>query len=210
MTRNPHRLFLANLLSLTALAPSALSSDARKATLPAVLSDVEWIREHREHLWIREQARKDGVSWNRLRRAAREEWLGTHPAFARELRITRLVAQANAGAYGSAQTAAANRLLARLVLGERDAACAAVIIEGETAHTWDHRIEYGSQYGTHLIYSGEAYGLGQALPGTKMLRYGADAASNPRTQLVWFRAYAEARYGSVCAASTWWTPRRSW
>jgi hypothetical protein len=43
-----------------------------------------------------------------------------------------------------------------------------------------------------------------------MLGYGRDAAENPLTQLVWFRAYAEQRYGSVCGAAAHWTPNRSW
>lgn len=102
-----------------------------------------------------------------------------------------------------------NRELARRYFGA-EYSCAAVIINGETGGTWRHDVAYGFRYGEHLIYSGLAFGLGQARPGTKMLRYGGDAASNPLTQLIWFRAYAEARYGSVCAASAHWTPHRSW
>ena len=102
-----------------------------------------------------------------------------------------------------------NRELARRYFGD-EYACAATIIEGETGHTWRHDVAYGFRFGEHLIYSGLAYGLGQARPGTKMLRVGADAAANPLTQLIWFRSYAVARYGSVCGASAHWTPRRSW
>lgn len=88
--------------------------------------------------------------------------------------------------------------------------CAATIINGETGGTWRHDIAYGGRYGAHLIYSGLAYGLGQALPGTKMLAYGADAATNPLTQMIWFRAYANGRYGSVCAAANHWKSNRVW
>ena len=102
-----------------------------------------------------------------------------------------------------------NKILARAFFNDAYY-CAAEIINGETGGTWRHDIAYGHRYGEHLIYSGLAYGLGQALPGTKMLAYGADAASNPLTQMIWFRAYANGRYGSVCAAANHWKSNRSW
>ena len=45
-------------------------------------------------------------------------------------------------------------------------------------------------------YSG-AYGLPQALPGSKMASHGADWATNPYTQLAWMYDYMVSRYGSV-------------
>ena len=45
-----------------------------------------------------------------------------------------------------------------------------------------------------------AYGIPQALPGTKMSSAGADWATNPRTQIVWGLGYIEARYGTPCGA----------
>lgn len=102
-----------------------------------------------------------------------------------------------------------NKSLARIFF-DSSYTCAYEIIEGETGGTWRHDIGYGGVYGEHLIYSGRPYGLGQALPGTKMLKYGADAASNPLTQLIWFKAYAIERYGSVCNAANHWKAHRSW
>lgn len=102
-----------------------------------------------------------------------------------------------------------NKILARAFFNDAYY-CAAEIINGETGGTWRHDVGYGFQYGPHLIYSGRAYGLGQALPGTKMLAYGADAATNPLTQMIWFRAYANGRYGSVCNAASHWKSNRSW
>jgi hypothetical protein len=94
-----------------------------------------------------------------------------------------------------------NKNLARAFFGT-SFSCAAEIINGETAGTWDHRI---------WNYDGSgAYGLGQALPRSKMLAYGKDAYTNPLTQMIWFEAYAKERYGSVCGASAHWTPSRSW
>jgi hypothetical protein len=48
-----------------------------------------------------------------------------------------------------------------------------------------------------------AYGLGQALPASKMRPYGADYLTNPKTQLRWFFAYVDGRYGGPCAADAW-------
>jgi hypothetical protein len=45
-----------------------------------------------------------------------------------------------------------------------------------------------------------AYGLPQALPGSKMATAGPDWATNPVTQIRWMRSYVTARYGGSCAA----------
>lgn len=45
-----------------------------------------------------------------------------------------------------------------------------------------------------------AYGIPQALPGSKMSSAGADWATNPVTQIRWGLGYIDARYGSPCAA----------
>lgn len=45
-----------------------------------------------------------------------------------------------------------------------------------------------------------AYGIPQALPGSKMSVMGADWATNPATQIRWGLAYVAGRYGTPCAA----------
>jgi hypothetical protein len=53
-------------------------------------------------------------------------------------------------------------------------------------------------------YAGSgAYGIGQALPASKMAPYGADYMTNPWTQLRWMIAYVNERYGGSCAALTY-------
>lgn len=49
-----------------------------------------------------------------------------------------------------------------------------------------------------------AYGLPQALPGSKMSSSGADWATNYQTQLRWFWGYCAGRYGSVQGAYSHW------
>lgn len=45
-----------------------------------------------------------------------------------------------------------------------------------------------------------AYGIPQALPGSKMASAGADWATNPETQITWGLGYIQSRYGSPCSA----------
>ncbi len=48
--------------------------------------------------------------------------------------------------------------------------------------------------------SSSAYGIPQALPGSKMASAGPDWADNAETQIRWGLGYIKSRYGSVCAA----------
>jgi hypothetical protein len=52
--------------------------------------------------------------------------------------------------------------------------------------------------------SSGAYGLVQALPGTKMASAGADWRTNPATQIKWGLSYMNGRYGSPCGAWSFW------
>jgi len=48
--------------------------------------------------------------------------------------------------------------------------------------------------------SSGAYGIPQALPGSKMASEGSDWRTNPATQIIWAIKYMEDRYGSPCSA----------
>lgn len=63
--------------------------------------------------------------------------------------------------------------------------------------------ESGWRYNATNASSG-AYGLPQALPGSKMASAGADWQTNPITQLKWFYSYCKGRYGSVQGAYEFW------
>ncbi|WP_436776090.1 transglycosylase SLT domain-containing protein [Yinghuangia sp. YIM S09857] len=52
--------------------------------------------------------------------------------------------------------------------------------------------------------SSGAYGLVQALPGSKMASAGADWRTNPATQIKWGLNYMNSRYGSPCDAWAFW------
>ncbi|MFJ3208783.1 aggregation-promoting factor C-terminal-like domain-containing protein [Streptomyces flaveolus] len=52
--------------------------------------------------------------------------------------------------------------------------------------------------------SSGAYGLFQALPGSKMSSVGSDWQTNPATQIKWGLNYMDSRYGSPCDAWAFW------
>jgi uncharacterized protein YabE (DUF348 family) len=58
--------------------------------------------------------------------------------------------------------------------------------------------------------SSGAYGLCQALPGSKMATAGSDWQTNPVTQLKWCNGYALGRYGSWSAAYDFWVSHGWW
>ena len=49
-----------------------------------------------------------------------------------------------------------------------------------------------------------AYGIPQALPGSKMASAGADWQTNPATQIRWGLGYIKGQYGTPCSAWAFW------
>lgn len=58
--------------------------------------------------------------------------------------------------------------------------------------------------------SSSAYGVCQALPGSKMASAGDDWQTNPVTQMRWCESYAQARYGSWANAVAFWNTHHYW
>jgi hypothetical protein len=63
---------------------------------------------------------------------------------------------------------------------------------------WNH--ESGWRWNAQNRSGSGAYGIPQALPGSKMAKAGADWRTNPITQVRWGLGYISGRYGSACAA----------
>lgn len=95
--------------------------------------------------------------------------------------------KASAAAAGSGSVHA----LIRRIFGSQ-AACAASIVKRESGF----RVTAYNPSG--------AYGLFQALPGSKMSSAGADWRTNPLTQIEWGLHYMNSRYGGACAAWNFW------
>lgn len=124
----------------------------------------------------------------RLHRMVASRWWRTHPEALRMRRIRSLIAH---------PTPAGNREIARLYLSPDDFACMEGIVGRESS--WVHDVWNRAGSG--------AYGIPQALPGSKMSSAGADWATNPLTQIRWMKGYAESRYGSLCSALSFRTSR---
>ncbi|HRN28232.1 MAG TPA: lytic transglycosylase domain-containing protein [Terrimesophilobacter sp.] len=73
--------------------------------------------------------------------------------------------------------------------GEAEYDCLVALWTRESG--WNHLAENKS--------SG-AYGIPQALPGSKMATVADDWRTNPHTQIVWGLSYIEGRYGTPCGA----------
>ncbi|MFI7083828.1 lytic transglycosylase domain-containing protein [Streptomyces anulatus] len=89
------------------------------------------------------------------------------------------------------------RSYARSRLSGSQYSCLDSLIHRESG--WNHRATNPS--------SG-AYGLMQALPGSKMSSAGADWRTNPVTQIRWGLSYISSRYGSPCGAWNFWQKNR--
>jgi hypothetical protein len=66
---------------------------------------------------------------------------------------------------------------------------------------WDHESSWDSRATNP---AGGAYGIPQALPGSKMASAGSDWQVNAMTQITWGLGYIATRYGDPCKAWTFW------
>jgi hypothetical protein len=138
------------------------------------------------------------------------------PDFDAEVLVPLRAAQAAAAARHTKTKVAVRRVATKTLTvqvtgSHADWMRAAGIAESDFGYV-DAIISRESGWGvTKWNYSGSgAYGLGQALPASKMAPYGADYMTNPVTQLRWATAYAVSRYGSWAGAYSHWVARHSW
>lgn len=89
----------------------------------------------------------------------------------------------------SSYTVAQVKEIARQMVPAGQFQCFSNIINQES--TWNYQA---------VNKSSGAYGLVQALPGSKMASAGADWRTNPATQIEWGLNYMNGRYGSPCGA----------
>lgn len=97
------------------------------------------------------------------------------------------------------------------VVGDKAEVMAQAGISQSDFYYVDQIIRRESNWGVTAqnAYSG-AYGLCQAMPGSKMASAGSDWDSNPTTQLRWCDSYAQQRYGSWANAYDFWERNRWW
>jgi hypothetical protein len=115
---------------------------------------------------------------------------------AREARQRRAAASRSASrtvSYGDPRSIARSMMAERYGWGSGEFSCLDTLWEHESS--WDPHAENSS--------SG-AYGIPQALPGSKMSTYGSDWQSSPVTQIEWGLAYIRQSYASPCGAWSVW------
>ncbi|MFJ8435457.1 transglycosylase SLT domain-containing protein [Kitasatospora sp. NPDC094019] len=84
-------------------------------------------------------------------------------------------------------------------------AIAAQIVPANQLSAFNQIISHESSWNvTATNPSSGAYGLAQALPGSKMATHGSDWKTNATTQIRWALDYMNGRYGSPNAAWTFW------
>ncbi|MGW4809856.1 aggregation-promoting factor C-terminal-like domain-containing protein [Kitasatospora sp. NPDC004272] len=104
-----------------------------------------------------------------------------------------------------ASQAAARSVLATIPAGSVQATARQIIGDDAQFQCFSEIVkrESGWDYTATNASSG-AYGLVQALPGSKMATAGADWRTNPATQIKWGLSYMNSRYGSPCGAWSFW------
>jgi len=126
----------------------------------------------------------------RAREAAKAKAAAEKRRKAREAAAARASrARARAALLSGSPKDIARRLVAARGWGSGQFSCLESLWEKESG--WNHRASNPS--------SG-AYGIPQALPGSKMATAGSDWRSNPATQIKWGLSYIAERYGTPCGA----------
>ncbi|MER5361881.1 lytic transglycosylase domain-containing protein [Streptomyces sp. NPDC002785] len=140
------------------------------------------------------QAAKDAKSKKQAAEAKLEKERQDKKDAAAERASRSEIRSASTFAQQSSYTVAEVQAIARQIVPADQFQCFSNIVNVES--TWNYRASNPS--------SG-AYGLVQALPGSKMSSAGADWQTNPATQIKWGLSYMNSgRYGSPCAAWSFW------
>ncbi|WTP59965.1 lytic transglycosylase domain-containing protein [Streptomyces phaeochromogenes] len=166
------------------------ASLTQQADSQAIAADATAKKDAEES--ARKQAAKDAVAKQKAAEKAEQE--------AKERKEAEKVASRSATRDSSSFPAQASytvaevQAMARQMMPADQFSCFSEIVERESG--WNYRADNPTS---------DAYGLVQALPGSKMSSAGADWATNPATQIKWGLSYMNSdRYGSPCAAWEFW------
>ncbi|MGV9243026.1 aggregation-promoting factor C-terminal-like domain-containing protein [Streptomyces sp. NPDC003710] len=165
------------------------ASLTQQADAQAIAADASAKKDAEEA--ARKQAAADAVAKQKAAKAAEEAAKARKEAEAKASRdATRDVSSFPVqSSYSVAQIQA----MARQMVGAGQFQCFSNIVDHESS--WNYRA---------VNASSGAYGLFQALPGSKMSSVGADWQTNPATQIKWGLNYMNSRYGSPCEAWSFW------
>lgn len=144
-----------------------------------------------------ESARKAAAETAQSKKEAADEAKAKKEADAREKK-TLAASRSSSRDLGdlvgkSSYTIAETQAMARQMMAGDQFQCFSNIVDHESG--WNYKATNAG--------SG-AYGLVQALPGSKMSSAGSDWQTNPATQIKWGLNYMNDRYGSPCGAWSFW------
>ncbi|MDQ0774800.1 hypothetical protein QF026_003266 [Streptomyces aurantiacus] len=139
----------------------------------------------------RKQAAKDAVAKQKAAEQAAKDAKKREDA--EKVASRSATRDASSFAKQSSYTAAEVQEMARQLVPADQFQCFSRIVDHESS--WNYQADNPTS---------DAYGLMQALPGSKMSSAGADWATNPATQIKWGLSYMDSRYGSPCGAWNFW------
>ncbi|MGW4102052.1 aggregation-promoting factor C-terminal-like domain-containing protein [Streptomyces sp. NPDC004976] len=171
------------------------SSLAHQADSQAIAADAATKKSVEEA--ARKQAAKDATAKKdaaeRKAEAEKAAKLAKQREEAQQEAVSRSTRDSSSFPVQSAYTAAEVQAMARQMVPADQWQCFSDIVERESS--WNYRADNPTS---------DAYGLMQALPGSKMSSAGADWATNPATQIKWGLNYMNSRYDSPCGAWQFW------
>ncbi|MCX4905759.1 transglycosylase SLT domain-containing protein [Streptomyces sp. NBC_00878] len=165
------------------------ASLTQQADSQAIAADATAKKDAEES--ARKQAAKDAVAKQKAAEKAEQEAKERKEALKVASRST--TRDPSSFPAQSSYTVAQVQDMARQIVPADQFQCFSNIVDHESS--WNYRADNPTS---------DAYGLVQALPGSKMSSAGADWATNPATQIKWGLSYMDSRYGSPCGAWSFW------
>ncbi|MET7933741.1 transglycosylase SLT domain-containing protein [Streptomyces sp. NPDC005322] len=169
------------------------ASLTQQADVQSTAADAEAKKSAEEA--ARKQAAKDAQAKKAAADKAAAEKLAKEREAKKKQEIASRSAKRDAGDFlqKASYTIAETQAMARQMMASDQFQCFSNIVDHESG--WNYKATNAG--------SG-AYGLVQALPGSKMASAGADWQTNPATQIKWGLNYMNDRYGSPCGAWDFW------
>ncbi|MDT3397031.1 transglycosylase SLT domain-containing protein [Streptomyces sp. B1866] len=182
--------------TLLADIPAGQQAQAQVATLTQQADVQSTAADAEARKAAEEAARKQAAKDARAKKEAADKEAAEKAAKEREEKLASRSATRSAGSFTpqASYTIAEVQAIARQMVPADQFQCFSNIVSHESG--WNYRA---------VNASSGAYGLLQALPGSKMASAGADWQTNPATQIKWGLSYMNsARYGSPCGAWAFW------
>ena len=169
-----------------------VGSLARQADAQAVAADAA-TKKYAEESARRQAAEDAAAKKDAAEKQARAEKLAEEREQAQQEAASRSARDSSSFPVQSAYTVAEVQAMARQMVPADQFQCFSNIVERESS--WNYQADNPTS---------DAFGLLQALPGSKMSSAGADWQTNPATQIKWGLNYMNSRYDSPCGAWEFW------